>query len=281
MIAIVWTVTPIYWTVAMSVQFESDVYVRNPSLFPLHPTDYFYLLALGLPVPKGLVRTGISASEGIPKILSQGLRNSIIVAVVTSTITVGVASVAAYVFARLRFRFKNGLLVTLLASQSLPPIAVIVPYFILLGSLRLVGSITGLIIVYLSLLIPLVTWVLMSFFATLPWDVEKAARMDGCGRLMVLRKIVMPLAAPGIFVGWVLAFLYSYNEFVYALILTSGTPAQTMPLAVTVLFMQETTYPTLAAVVTLSLIPVFIVALFFQKYMTQLRMVDPAAVIIR
>jgi multiple sugar transport system permease protein len=280
-IASLWTLIPIYWTFLISVQFERDVYSQTPNFVPPNPTDFFYRSAVGLPVPEGVVRTGVSAGTFVPELLSTGFRNSFIVAFSTSAIAVGIGSLAAYALGRLRFRFKNGYLVTLLASQALPPVAVILPYFVLFRVLGLVGSIYGLIIVYLSLLIPLVTWVLTGFFATLPLEVERAARIDGCGRLAVLRKVILPMAAPGIFAGWILALLIAYNEFVYALILTSGTAAQTIPLAVTALFFFETTIPELGAVVMLTLLPMFVLAFVFQRYITQLRIVDPVTVVIK
>lgn len=280
MIAI-WTLMPIYWMLNLSLQFERTIYTTPTYLFPPAPTDYWYRLILSLPTRENITMAGGSVGFMTAEHVGRGLKNSIIVAFPTSLITIAVASMAGYAFGRVKFRYKNAYLFMLLASQTLPPISVVLPYFIMFQALKLAGTIHGLIITYLSTTIPLVTWILLGFFAGLPIEVERAARTDGCSRFQALRKVVLPMAAPGIIAGWVFAFITSYNEFMFAWILATGTPAETLPPALTGLFFQDTTVPEMSAAVMLSLMPVIVFAMILQKYMTQLRIVDPVTTIVQ
>ena len=119
-------------------------------------------------------------------------------------------------------------LMGLLTTRTLPPIAILIPYFALFSAVGLVGTYYGLILTYLTSTIPLLSWILMGYFATLPIEVERAARMDGCSRLRVLRRVILPMAAPGIAAAFIIAFLFCWNELLFGIILTGGTPAQTL-----------------------------------------------------
>ncbi|WP_309493301.1 carbohydrate ABC transporter permease [Candidatus Hecatella orcuttiae] len=277
-IIVLWSFMPIYWILNLSLQFESTIYATPTNLAPLKPTDYWYRRILQLPVEE-IEMAGASVGAMTAEHIGRGLKNSILVALPVSVIATAVGSLSGYAFGRLKFKFKNGWLVMLLASQVLPPVAVVLPFFIFFLTLGLLGTLHGLMIIYLGMLIPLVTWVLLGFFAGLPLEIERAARIDGCGRLEALRKIVLPMAAPGIVAGWVLAFITAYNEFMYAWILTTGSFAQTLPPAITGLFFQDTGVPEMSAAVMLSLLPVLALGLVLQKYIMQLRIVDPVTVV--
>ena len=184
-------------------------------------------------------------------------------------------------FGRYRFPFKNTLLFALLSVRLLPPIAVLIPYFVILSALHLVGSYVGLIVTYLTAVVPLLTWVLMGYFASLPIEIERAARIDGCGRLRALWHVTIPMALPGIAAAFVIAFLTAWNELLFGVVLTGGTAKQTLSPA---LLAFSPTMPSgganlgmtlFAAGSVLSTMPPLILALLVQRYITRLNVADP------
>ncbi|MFO1068875.1 MAG: carbohydrate ABC transporter permease [Geminicoccaceae bacterium] len=133
---------------------------------------------------------------GQAEAIGRGFVNSAIVAIPVAVIGTALAVLGGYAFGRYRFPFKSTLLFILLSVRVLPPIAILIPYFVILSALRLVGTYTGLVVTYLTAVIPLMTWVLMGYFAGLPQDIERAARIDGCSRLRALWHVTVPMAAP-------------------------------------------------------------------------------------
>ena len=146
----------------------------------------------------------------------------------------------------------------------------------------LVGDPGGLILTYLTGIIPLLSWVLMGYFATLPLEVERAARIDGCSRLKVLWYIIIPMAAPGISAAFIIAFLFAWNELLFGIILIGGTKWQTLsPALLAISPLTAVGYSPIAlfsAASTLSIAPPLILALIFQRYITRLNIVDPVTV---
>jgi multiple sugar transport system permease protein len=137
------------------------------------------------------------------------------------------------------------------------------------------GTLQGLIIIYLSITIPIISWVLMGYFATLPIETERAARIDGCTRLQALRRVTIPMASAGIGTVGALTFLMSWNEFLFAWLLTAGTPAQTLPPVFPAMLFHIIDNTGLAAAAIISLIPPIIIALIFGRFIVRLRIVDP------
>ena len=161
----------------------------------------------------------------------------------------------------------------LLGSRTLPPVSVALPYYFYFHSLHLLGTIPGVIIIQLSITIPIITWVLMGFFSALPRDIEMSARMDGCNRRQAFYRALLPLAAPGIAASAVISFLFSWNDYLYSLILTSGTPAQTLTA-----FLSDLGGSVLAAGIVIQLAVAVVLGGFLQKYITSLKIVDPGTV---
>jgi multiple sugar transport system permease protein len=218
---------------------------------------------------------------GQPEAVARGFLNSAIVAIPVAVIGTAMAIIGGYGFGRYRFPFKNTLLFALLSVRLLPPIAVLIPYFVILSALHLVGTYLGLIVTYLTAVVPLLTWVLMGYFASLPIEIERAARIDGCGRLRALWHITIPMALPGIAAAFVIAFLTAWNELLFAVVLTGGTAKQTLSPA---LLAFSPTMPSgganlgmtlFAAGSVLSTIPPLILALLVQRYITRLNVADP------
>jgi multiple sugar transport system permease protein len=214
--------------------------------------------------------------------VGRGFLNSALVAIPVAAIGTSMAVAGGYAFGRYRFPLKTTLLFVLLSMRVLPPIAILIPYFVLLSAARLVGTYTGLIITYLAAVVPLLTWVLMGYFASLPIEIERAARIDGCSRLRALWHVTIPMAAPGITAAFVIAFLSAWNELLFGIILTGGTAKQTLSPA---LLAFSPTMPStgtanlgmtlFAAGSVLSTVPPLLMALFVQRYITRLNVSDP------
>jgi multiple sugar transport system permease protein len=269
----VWSLVPIYYLFNISLMWPVEIFTYPTHLFPQNPTLSNYLSSLGIPVYDPY--TGQIIAVGHAPYIRAGIFNSAVVALLVMVITIVLATPAGYVLGRLTFPRKNTLLFILVGSRSLPPVSILVPFYFFFYTTGLIGTITGLVIAYLSITIPIITWVLMGFFATLPKEVEWAARIDGMGRTQAFIRVVVPMAAPGIATSAILAFLMSWNEFMFAWVLASGTPAQTLPAAIGSMFAQWGQINIMAASVMIGIVIPIAIAVIFQRYITQLRIVDP------
>jgi multiple sugar transport system permease protein len=195
--------------------------------------------------------------------------NSVIVALSTTAIAVALGTLAAYGFSRFRFRGHFWLRMSTLIPQMLPPIAIVVPLYVLFSSLDWVDTRQALIICYLTFTIPLSIWMMMGFFDDVPIELEEAAMIDGCSRFGALIRVSLPLAIPGMAATAILAFLYCWNEFLYAVILT-GRNARTLPVIITSFMTNKAVlWGRIAASGSLVLIPVLIFALLAQRYLVR------------
>jgi len=195
--------------------------------------------------------------------------NSVITALSTTAIALTLGTLAAYGFSRFRFRGHFWLKMSSLIPQMLPPIAIIVPLYVLFSRLYWIDTRQSLIISYLTFTIPLCTWMMIGFFDDVPIELEEAAMIDGCSRFGALSRISLPLVVPGMAATAILAFLYCWNEFLYAVILT-GRNARTLPVIITSFMTNKSVlWGRIAASGTLVLIPVLIFALLAQRYLVR------------
>jgi multiple sugar transport system permease protein len=196
-------------------------------------------------------------------------RNTLVAASAGTLFAMILGVPAAYSLARHKFRGQSNLAFWILSIRMTPAIAAIIPLFILLRTLRLLDNLLGLVLVYSTFNIPFVVWMMRGFFEDLPVELEESAMVDGCSRLGAFNRIALVLAAPGLASTAILTFLFTWNEFVFALILTA-TSARTMPVAVQ-LFMRETGilwgHMTAAAVVMM--VPTVILTFFIQRYLVR------------
>ena len=194
------------------------------------------------------------------------VRNSLIVAGLTTAIAMPLAALCAYALARLQMPGKGVLLALILAVSMFPQMSVIAPLYLLLRELRLIDTFPGLVLPYITFSTPLAVWLLTGFLRQLPAELEEAAMIDGANRLRAMRDVVLPLAAPGIASTAILTFLYCWNEFLFALAFTSGPEHQTVPVAIA-LFRGRYQVPwgqVLAAAVVAT-VPVALVVFAFQR----------------
>jgi multiple sugar transport system permease protein len=196
------------------------------------------------------------------------LRNSVIVAGATTVLALVIGSFAGYALARLRFRFKFLLLAIILSITTFPPIAIAAPLFKFWTDLGIYDTLYGLIPPFLAFTLPLTIYVLASFFREIPRDLSDAALVDGATHFQAFRKVVMPLAAPGLVTAGLLSFIWAWNEFLLAITLTSSPEARPVPPALAFFTgSQQFEVPlgTITAATVVVTVPLVILVLIFQK----------------
>ena len=196
------------------------------------------------------------------------LRNSIGIALISTVLAVTLAMFAAYAIVRLDFPGRKLVLAGALAIAMFPPVSVIGPLFNMWRTLHLFDTWAGLIIPYMTFTLPLAIWTLSAFFREIPWDLDRAARVDGATPFQAFRKVIAPLAAPGVFTSAILVFIFAWNDFLFATSLTSTNKARTVPAAIAFFtgssqFEQPT--GSIAAASVVVTVPIIIMVLIFQR----------------
>jgi len=210
---------------------------------------------------------GIFTGDG-GDVFTKALLNSLGIAIIATLIAVTLAAMAAYAIARLNFPGKAVLLTAALAIAMFPPISVVGPLYNLWRQLGLFDTWQGLIIPYMTFTLPLAIYTLSAFFREIPWELEQAAQVDGATPFQAFRKIIVPLAAPGVFTTAILVFIFAWNDFVFAISLTSTERAQTVPAAISSFTgASQFSAPTgsIAAAAIIVTIPIIIMVLIFQR----------------
>jgi multiple sugar transport system permease protein len=251
---------------------SANIAVLVFALFPV-----FWLLMLSLKEPATLSDGRLIPSswsfENYKSIFKQdvfnrALVNSIGIALISTVIAVVLASMAAYAIARLDFPGKRIILTAALAIAMFPPVSIVGPLYNMWRNLGLFDTWPGLIIPYMTFTLPLAIYTLSAFFREIPWDLEQAAQVDGATPGQAFRKVIAPLAAPGMFTTAILVFIFAWNDFVFAFALTSTKAAQTVPAAIA-LFpgASQFTQPTgsIAAAAMVVTVPIIVMVLLFQR----------------
>src|SRR4051794_16095457 len=239
---------PFYWLVNTSL--KTGAQLSSASLVPKHPTlDNFQSIFKN-------------------NDFTMALRNSVIVAGVATLLSVLFGSFAAYALARLRFRGKFAILAIVLSISTFPPIAIAAPVFKLWTDTGFYNTYQGLILPFLTFTMPLTIYILVSFFKDIPKDLEEAALVDGATHFQAFRKIVVPLAAPGMVTAGLLAFIYAWNEFLFSITLTS-TPDR-RPVSAAIAFFTgsrqfEVPLGTISAATVVITVPLIVLVVVFQK----------------
>ncbi len=204
-----------------------------------------------------------------PYDLHEKLFNSTIVAFVTVLIAIPLATMAAYSFSRFRLKAERIMFVMILATQFVPAVVIVLPFFLMFRDLGILDTRLGLIIVNLSIVMPFAVWMIKGFIDGIPMDTEEAALVDGSTRLQVIRNIVLPMAAPGIITAAIFCFIIAWNDFLFALILTTNE-AVTLPVGLALFKAEEgDLWNLLAAAGIIIMLPMFILALIIQKHFVQ------------
>jgi len=247
-------ITLIPFIYMISVSFKSQIYTFEypPRLIPRDPTLENYIKALE------------------KDLFGRNFLNSLFVATATTISTIFISSLMAYAFSRMRFPGKEVFFYILLLGMMIPPVMLIIPQFIIAKNLHLLDNLWGLIVVYVSITLSMQTFLLRSFFETIPRELEEAVLVDGGTRWVIFRKIILPLSKPGLAVVAIFTFLYAWDEFPWAHVAIKEASRRTLPVAIALFQSQYLTqWGLLFAATTVASIPVIIVFVIFQRYFIQ------------
>ena len=204
-----------------------------------------------------------------PYDLGEKLFNSTIVALVTVLLAIPIATMASYSFSRFTLRGETAMLVIILATQFVPAVVIILPFFVMFRDIGLLDTRLGLILVNLAIVMPFAIWMIKGFIDGIPLDTEEAAMVDGSSRLQVIRNIVLPMAAPGLLTAGIFCFIIAWNEFLFALILTNKN-AVTLPIGLALFKAEEgDLWNLLSAAGIIIMAPMFVLALLIRRYFVQ------------
>jgi multiple sugar transport system permease protein len=263
---------PILWMVDSSLQGENELLSRPGHVLPVNPTldNYSYVFTGEIPqsfAVRGAIRSRISQEA---REIPQALMNSVIVALSVTVINLVLGALAAYSFARIRFKAKRLTFNFLLGSRLLPAMAIAIPFYTIINALGQLDTYQALIVVYLTFTLPFTIWFLREYFQLLPKDMEDAALIDGCNRFQTLVRIVLPLAAPALVAAGAFAFMAAYNEFLFALLLTQSINSQTLPVIIaSVAVNPDASFALISVSVVLAMIPPLLFAIGIRRYLTR------------
>ena len=265
---------PVAWLVSSSLQTEAQITAIPPNWLPpeinLGNFDAIPNAAerqvtyetrrQGDPASGGFLPSG--AANLIPS-----LWNSLTVGLWVAALNLVLSVPAAYATAAIDFRNRRATLYTVLATRVVPDIALIVPLFLVIRNLGLINTLGALVVTYLAITVPFTIFILISYFEGIPRDLYRAARIDGCGHWGALRHVYLPLSLPALVASLTFAFLTSWNEFVFALVLTQNVAAQTLPIVISGFVMDFTTsFSFVNAAGVIAIIPPVLMAVLFQRY---------------
>lgn len=252
--ALIWTLFPIYWMLATSLKENIDVFKVPPDLFPVNPTVNSYKM-----LEKGYTP------------ISTFFFNSVITSVGTVIISLVLAVLAGYALSRLRFRFRESILMGVLITQMFPLIVLVIPLYIFYVQLNLLNTYLGLILAYTSFALPFGIWMIKGFVDSIPTEIEEAAIVDGCNRWAILGKIVVPLIIPGIVATGVFSFLDAWNNLLFPLVLINEVTMKTLPPGMILAFGGEFKHDWsgMMAASTIVSIPVIVMFVLIQRYLVE------------
>jgi multiple sugar transport system permease protein len=253
-IAIGFAIAPVYWMLTISLKSEGDQFATPPAWISFSPTLEHYVEAF------------------VTRSFGQYLLTSAIVAVASTICALVIGSLAAYALARFEFpyRLDRKISVWILSTRMFPAIVTAVPLFLMMRDLRLLNTLPALIIVYTGFNLPFVVWMMRGFFAEVPKDLEEAAMVDGDSRFGALFRVVLPLVAPGLAATAVFCLIVSWNEFLFALVLTQTDAAMTLPVGIAGRVTQyEIRWGVMSAAAAVAIVPILAFALAVQKYLVR------------
>jgi len=257
----VWLIAPFSWLFITSVSYQRNLMDRPLSFIPPEVTTENYKMIFGRVRFQG---------EGQAARILPSMLNSIIVSLVTTGINLVIGTTAGYAYARYKFPFKNFSLYAVLFTRMLPAVVLIPAFFLILRTLGLQNTITGLVIAYCSFTLPFTVWIMKAYFETIPRELEKSAFVDGCTRFQAYYKIILPISGPGLVAGGAFTFMLCWNEFIVAQVLNSKPGTTTLPPVIAGMNGQiNIDYSVIAASGFLSALPAVLLVLIFQKYMVQ------------
>ncbi|MBO8126362.1 MAG: carbohydrate ABC transporter permease [Firmicutes bacterium] len=251
---------PIYWLVVSSISTRAELLSVPINWFPKEPTFRHYI---------DILFAGEEASR-TARMFKSTLANSFIVASTVTVLGLLFGSLAGYGFGRMRFKGRKTGLMVIMATRMLPAISIIIPLYLVFGSLQMVDTKSVLILLYLSFTLPFTIWLMASFFQSIPKELEEAARIDGCTRIGALFRVIFPLSLPGFVATGIFTFMMAWDEFFFALIFTSTYNAKTVPVAIAEFTGRHAIdYTAMTTGGVLAAIPPVVLALIFQRFIVK------------
>jgi multiple sugar transport system permease protein len=245
-----WVLFPIIWMVTSSIRPDAEIFLQPARWIPPTPTLEAYGKVFSNP---GYLRYFF---------------NSYVVAFATTFVCIVMATLAGYGLSRFHFRGEQLVQLFVVGTQMVPPISLVIPFFILISRLGMYDSYPALVLTYASFALPLATLMLANYFATVPREIEEAAFIDGCGRLRALWAVVFPISVPGVVATSVYAFMLSWNDLLFALTLTQSNQMRTVPVGIALLQTQHAfDWNVMMAVSILASIPLLVGFVFVQRYL--------------
>ncbi|MCX6089184.1 MAG: carbohydrate ABC transporter permease [Candidatus Atribacteria bacterium] len=246
LVVLVFFLTPIVWTIMTSFKDQQLIHTMKPVFF-FKPTLFNY---------RDIIQNSY---------IMQFFSNSLFISSIACSVAIVFGTLAAYSFSRFRIKRREDIAFWILSTRMLPPVASVIPIYLIASNLGLLDTYTILIALYASFNIPYVVWIMRGFFADIPREIEEAALVDGCSIFGVFRKIVLPLSIAGLVSTAIFIFVLSINEFIFALVLTS-IKSKTVPLAIAALVTDRgVQWGQMSASVTILLVPLIIFYAFIQK----------------
>jgi multiple sugar transport system permease protein len=257
----IWLVGPFAWLFVTSVSYQRNLLARPFTLIPPEVTTENYRMIFGLM----RFHAEVQAARILPALL-----NSVLVAGAVTTLNLVVGSAAGYAYARCVFPLKQVSLFLILFTRMLPTVVLMPAFFLMLRAVGLQNTLTGLAVAYSSFTLPFTVWIMKSYFETIPRDLEGSGLVDGCTRLQVYRRIVLPMSGPGLVASGAFTFMLCWNELVIAQVLNSKPASTTLPPIIAGMMGQANIdYSVIAASGFLSALPAVLLAVVFQRYMVQ------------
>ena len=245
-----WTLFPLYWILTASFKTELSLYAKPPQWIFNPILENYKRVLFNIP-------------------FFQYLANSLLIALGTTIGSLVLGTLAGYGFSRVKFRGSEALRFLILVTRMVPRMTLVVPYYLLMMKIGMLDTYTGLVIAYVSFALPFSIWLLIGFFDDVPIEVEEAAMVDGCTPLGTLIRVVIPIAAPGLAVAAIFAFLVSWNEFLFALIL-SGPASKTLPVVIAGLTTDlGPLYGEMSAAAVMIMLPNVVMTLVMQRYVVR------------
>ncbi|MDQ6522700.1 carbohydrate ABC transporter permease [Nocardioides sp. LHD-245] len=249
----IWCLLPVAWIISLSFKSETAITNGSPGFFPSDGGG-----------------AGWDNYQAVwdNEQFRRAIFNSIGISLIATLLSVVVATLAAYAIARLEFRGKKAVLTIALAIAMFPVVSLVGPLFDMWRAIGLYDTWPGLIIPYMSFTLPLAIWTLSAFFREIPWEMEQAAQVDGATSWQAFRKVIVPLAAPGVFTAAILTFFFAWNDFVFGISLTSTENARPIPASLS-FFVGSDPFnrpaSLLAAGAVIATIPIVVIVLIFQR----------------
>jgi multiple sugar transport system permease protein len=256
-VILIWCLLPVVWILSLSFKGADETGAGSPQFLPKTWTLENY---------KAILNFNDPALPGHDFL--RALINSFGIALIATGLSVIFATLAAYAIARLDFKGKRLVLSLALAIAMFPVVSLVGPLFDMWRTFHLFNTWPGLIIPYMSFTLPLAIWTLSAFFREIPWEMEQAAQVDGATSWQAFRKVIVPLAAPGVFTAAILTFFFAWNEFVLAISLTSTTSSRTVPAQLSYFVGPDPFNPPYGQLATASIVvtvPIIIIVLLFQR----------------